>query len=88
MQHQLLQQVLTALDNDNSSTLYELVLQTLRSQDLAHQRHRASLLSCIPDVLDLSEQSTITREGLQGITRTSNSVRQALNKKYLVVLGT
>jgi hypothetical protein len=58
MQHQLLRQVLAALDNDNSSTLYELVLQTLRSQDPAHQRHRASLLSRIPDVLDaLSEQS-------------------------------
>ena len=59
MQHQLLKQVLTTLDNDNSFTLYELVLQTLRSQDPAHQRHRASLLSHIPDVLDaLSEQST------------------------------
>ena len=59
MQHQLLKQVLAALDNDNSSTLYELVLQALRSQDPAHQRHRASLLSHIPDVLDaLSEQSS------------------------------
>ena len=57
MQHQLLKQVLTTLNNDNSSTLYEHVLQTLRSQDPAHQR--PSLLSCIPDVLDaLSEQST------------------------------
>ena len=59
MQHQLLKQVLAALDNDNSSTLYELVLQALRSQDPAHQRHCASLLSRIPDVLDaLSEQSS------------------------------
>ena len=59
MQHQLLKQVLAALDNDNSSTLYELVLQTLQNQDPAHQRHWASLLSHIPDVLDaLSEQSS------------------------------
>ena len=59
MHYQLLKQVLTTLNNDNSSTLYDLVLQTLRSQDPAHQRHHASLLSCILDVLDtLSEQST------------------------------
>ena len=59
MQHQLLKQVLAALDNDNRSNLYELVLQTLRSRDPAHQRHRDSLLSRIPDVLDaLSEQSS------------------------------
>jgi hypothetical protein len=59
MQHQLLKQLLSALDNDNNSTLYELVLQTLRSRDPTHQRHQASLLSRIPDVLDaLSEQSS------------------------------
>ena len=59
MQHPLLKQILAALDRGNSSTLFELVLQTLRSQDPAHQRHRASLLSQIPEVLDaLSEQSS------------------------------
>ena len=57
MQHQLLKQVL--VDNYNSSTLYEPVLQTLQSQDPAHQRHCASLLSHTPDMLDaLSEQSS------------------------------
>ena len=59
MQHELLKQVLTALDNDNSSTLYEFVLQTLPSWDPTHQRHWASLLSHIPHVLDaLSEKSS------------------------------
>src|ERR1700720_510962 len=36
-------------------TVYELFLQTLRSQDTAHSRHRNSLITRIPDML--SEQS-------------------------------
>ena len=58
MNYQILWQILTSLDRDNNSTIYELLLQTLRSQDPTHQRHRVSILGRIPDVLDiLSEQS-------------------------------
>ena len=58
MNHQLLNQILTALDNDHNSTVYELFLQTLRSQDTTHSRHRNSWITIIPNILDiLSEQS-------------------------------
>ena len=36
MNHQLLNQILMALDNDHNSTVYELFLQTLQSQDTVH----------------------------------------------------
>ena len=49
----ILQQILTALDRDNKSTLYDVILQTLRSRNPAHQRHRDSILLHIPDVLDV-----------------------------------
>ena len=58
MNFQLLNTILTALDNDNNSTIYDLLLQTLRSREPSHSQHRASLITRIPDVLDiLSEQS-------------------------------
>ena len=58
MNHQLLNQIFMALDDDHNSTVYEVFLQTLRSQDTAHSRHRNSLITRIPDILDiLSEQS-------------------------------
>ena len=53
LQHQLLKQAPTALDNKNSSTLCELVLWTLKLNPV-HQKHQAFLLSYIPDVLDIS----------------------------------
>ena len=54
----VLQQILTALDRDNKSTLYDVILQTLQSQNPAHQCHRDLILLHIPDVLDvLSEHS-------------------------------
>src|SRR6202040_3418024 len=49
MNHQLLNQILAALDNDHNSTVYELFLQTLRSQDTMHSHHRNSLITRIPD---------------------------------------
>ena len=59
MNHQLLNQIFMALDNDHNSTVYEVFLHTLRSQDTVHSRHRNSLITRIPDILDiLSEQST------------------------------
>ena len=54
----VLQQILTALDRDNKSTLYDVILQTLWSRNPAHQCNRDSILLHIPDVLDvLSEYS-------------------------------
>jgi hypothetical protein len=58
MEHQVLKNILTILDQHHSSTLYDLLVQTLRSSDPVHERHRQSLLAQIPDVLDLlSERS-------------------------------
>jgi hypothetical protein len=58
MNYQLLKNILSTLDQDHQSTLYDLMVQTLRSSDPALERHRESLLERIPDVLDLlSEKS-------------------------------
>ena len=53
MQHQLVVQILTALDGDHNATIYDLVIQTLRSQGPTHIRHQRSILDWIPDLLDL-----------------------------------
>ena len=58
LQHQLLKQAPTALDNKNSSTLCELVLWTLKLNPV-HQKHQAFLLSYIPDVLDISDSPRV-----------------------------
>ena len=58
MNFQLLNTILTALDNDNNSTIYDLLLQTLQSCKPSHSQHHTSLIMRIPDVLNiLSEQS-------------------------------
>ena len=58
MRPQLLSQILTALNNDNNSTVYNLLIATLRSQDPSHSDHRNSILSHFPDLFNLlSEQS-------------------------------
>jgi hypothetical protein len=59
MQHQLLAQILAALDGDHNASIYDLVVQTLRSQESTHIRHQRSILDRIPDLLDLlSEQAS------------------------------
>jgi hypothetical protein len=46
------------LDKDHSSTMYNLLLATLRSRDPSHSCHRDSILTHFPDLFDLlSEQS-------------------------------
>jgi hypothetical protein len=58
MNYQLLKNILSTLDQDHQSTLYDLMVQTLQSSDPALEWHRESLLARIPDVLDLfSEKS-------------------------------
>jgi hypothetical protein len=55
MQSQLL---LAALDKDHSSTIYDLLLATLHSQDPSHNCHCGSILTRFLDLFDLlSEQS-------------------------------
>jgi hypothetical protein len=57
MQHQLLAQILAALDGDHNTSIYDLVVQTLWSQESTHIHHQRSILDQIPDLLDfLSEQ--------------------------------
>src|SRR6202040_72709 len=43
MQHQLVVQILAALDGDHNATIYDLVTQTLRSQGSTHIRHQIRL---------------------------------------------
>jgi hypothetical protein len=58
MNFQLLNTILTALDNNNNSTIYNLLLQSLQSHKPLHSQHCTSLIMRSPDVLDiLSEQS-------------------------------
>ena len=59
MQPQLLSQILAALNRDHNSTIYDLLIQTLRSWDPSHSHHRDSILTHFPDLFDLlSEQSS------------------------------
>ena len=53
MQHQLVVQILTALNGDHNATIYDLVVQTLQSQGSTHIHHQRSILNRIPDLLDL-----------------------------------
>jgi hypothetical protein len=58
MDQHLLNQILNALTNAHGTTLYDMVLQTLRSHDVMHGHHRASILDRMADLLNLlSEQS-------------------------------
>jgi hypothetical protein len=59
MQPQLLSQILAALNKDHNSTIYDLLIATLRSRDPSHNHHRDSILTRFPDLFDLlSEQSS------------------------------
>ena len=59
MQPQLLSQILTTLNKDHNSTIYDLLIATLRSQDPSHSHHHDSILTHFPDLFDLlSEQSS------------------------------
>ena len=53
MQHQLLVQILATLDGDHNATIFDMVVQTLRSQEPTHICHQMSILNRIPDLLDL-----------------------------------
>ena len=58
MQPQLLSQILTALNKDHNSTIYDLLVATLWSRDPSHSHHHDSILTHFPDLFDLlSEQS-------------------------------
>ena len=53
MDNLLLERILTMLDEDNHSTVFDFLVQTLQSTNPRHERHQASIHTCIPDVLDL-----------------------------------
>lgn len=53
MDYSLLKNILTALDTHHNTTLFDLVLQILCSADPAVERHHTSMLTRIPDILDL-----------------------------------
>jgi hypothetical protein len=58
MDQHLLNQILNALTDAHGITLYDMVLQTLRSRDVRHSHHRASILDRMADLFNLlSEQS-------------------------------
>ena len=58
MDQHLLNQILNALTNAHGTTLYDVVLQTLRSHDARHSCHCASILDRMTDLFNLlSEQS-------------------------------
>jgi hypothetical protein len=77
MNFQLLNTILTALDNNNNSTIYDLLLQTLQSREPSHSQHHASLITRIPNVLDiLSEQSVV----LQAQQSCASQIVEASNR--------
>ena len=59
MQPQPLSQILTTLNKDHNSTIYDLLIATLQSWDPSHSHHCDSILTHFPDLFDLlSEQSS------------------------------
>lgn len=58
MDYTLVKSILSTLDQHHNATLYDLILQTLRSADHTIEWHQTSLLTQLPDLLDvLSEKS-------------------------------
>ena len=53
MQPQLLSQILTTLNKDHNSTIYDLLVATLQSRDPSHSDHCDSILTHFPDLFDL-----------------------------------
>lgn len=78
MNNQLLHQILTSLDRDNGSTIYDVLLQTLRSHDPAHSRHRESIVTRIPNILDiLLEQAPVPTVG-SALALTTTTYREEM----------
>jgi hypothetical protein len=53
MDNILLERILTILDEDNHSTVFDLLLQTLLNTSPTYERHWTSIFTHISDVLDL-----------------------------------
>jgi hypothetical protein len=64
MDNLLLERILTMLDEDNHSTVFDFLVQTLQSTSPTHERHRASILTRIPDVLDLVAERSAGRKDI------------------------
>ena len=86
LQHQLLKQAPTALENENSSTLCELDLWTLKLNPV-HQKHQAFLLSYIPDVLDISGSPRIWDQMYRFLKYKMGDMEGLMNPKNCKVLS-
>jgi hypothetical protein len=77
MQHQLLVQILAAFDGDHNATIYDLIVQTLRSQGPTHIRHQ------IPDLLDLLSERACSQLVLSVVKAASSTYESELQSLIL-----
>jgi hypothetical protein len=87
MQHQLVVQILAALDGDHNATIYDLVVQTLRSQGSTHIRHQRSILDRIPDLLDLLSERASNQLALSVVKAASSTYKSELQSLILKQSG-
>jgi hypothetical protein len=87
MQHQLVVQILTALDGDHNATIYDLVVQTLRSQGPTHVRHQRSILDRIPDLLDLLSERASSQLASSVVKAASSTYESELQSLILKQSG-
>ena len=73
MQHRLVVQILAALDEDHNATIYDLIVQTLRSQESTHIHHQRSVLDRIPDLLDLLSERASSQLALSVVKAASST---------------
>jgi len=89
MQHQLVVQILTALDGDHNATIYDFVVQTLRirSQGPTHVRHQRSILDRIPDLLDLLSERASSQLASSVVKAASSTYESELQSLILKQSG-
>jgi len=87
MQHQLVVQILAALDGDHNATIYDLVVQTLQSQGSTHIHHQRSILDWIPDLLDLLSEWASNQLASSVVKAASSTYKSELQSLILKQSG-
>src|ERR1700720_1389282 len=87
MQHRLVVQILAALDEDHNATIYDLIVQTLRSQESTHIHHQRSVLDRIPDLLDLLSERASSQLASSVVKAASSTYESELQSLILKQSG-
>ena len=87
MQHRLVVQILAALDEDHNATIYDVIVQTLRSQESTHIHHQRSVLDRIPDLLDLLSERASSQLASSVVKAASSTYESELQSLILKQSG-